>query len=345
MSRAAVAAFPRRVAGNPYCDLLYGRLAAEGVAVEDGAELSPRWLLRHRRRVRVLHLHWPEFYYRGPGGRVTARSAAAFAAAVLLARVLGYRLVWTVHNALPHERHPADRALRWLLVRCARVVVQSARLVRAVPGARAAAVIPHGHYIGAYPDGVGRAEARARLGLEPDARVFLCFGQVRAYKGIADLCAAFAALPGERLRLVVAGRPASPADAAAVRAAAAADPRVRPLLAFVPDDEVQVVFRAADWVVLPYREVLVSGAALLAASFGRAVVVPRRGALTELEDGGGAVAYDPTRPGGLQAALAEAARRDPAPAGAAALAAARRMEWGPIAEAYARLFRDVAAER
>src|SRR5262249_19313474 len=73
MSRAAVAAFPRSVRGNPYCDLLYRSLAARGVTVATSAELSPRWLVRHARAVKVLHLHWPEFYYRS-GGRPTARS-------------------------------------------------------------------------------------------------------------------------------------------------------------------------------------------------------------------------------------------------------------------------------
>src|SRR5262249_42882256 len=100
MTRAAVAAFPRTVRGNPYCDLLYGSLAARGVAVAASAELSPRWLLQHAREVKVLHLHWPEFYYRS-GGRPTARSVTGFVAALLLARLLRYRIVWTVHNALP----------------------------------------------------------------------------------------------------------------------------------------------------------------------------------------------------------------------------------------------------
>ena len=41
MSRAAVAAFPRSVRGNPYCDLLYGSLAARGVAIAAaGANLT-----------------------------------------------------------------------------------------------------------------------------------------------------------------------------------------------------------------------------------------------------------------------------------------------------------------
>src|SRR5262249_26423493 len=146
MSRAAVAAFPRSVRGNPYCDLLYRSLAARGVTVATSAELSPRWLVRHARAVKVLHLHWPEFYYRS-GGRPTARSVTTFVAAVLLARLLRYRVVWTVHNALPHETHPVDRALRWVLVRSARLVVPAEAARAALPPSRPppAGVVPPGH--------------------------------------------------------------------------------------------------------------------------------------------------------------------------------------------------------
>src|SRR5262249_50632481 len=137
MSRAAVAAFPRSARGNPYCDLLYGSLAARGVAVAASAELSPRWLLRHARAGKVLPppLHCPESYYRS-GGRPTPRSVPGFVAALLLARLLRYRVVWTVHNALPHERHALDRALRWLLVRSARLVVHAEAARAALPETR-----------------------------------------------------------------------------------------------------------------------------------------------------------------------------------------------------------------
>ena len=340
MSRAAVAAFPRTVRGNPYCDLLYGSLAARGVPVAAGAELSPRWLVRHARVVKVLHLHWPEFYYRSDG-RPTARSVTAFVAALLLARLLRYRVVWTVHNALPHERHPVDRALRWLLVRLARLVVHAEAARAQIPrGRRLPAVVPHGHYIGCYPDDVPAAEARRALGLDAPDRVFLCFGQLRAYKGVGALLDAFTGLPDPRLRLVIAGRPATDVEALRVLAAAQRDVRVHPHLDFIPDPDVQRFFKSADFVVLPYRDVLTSGGALLALSFARPLVVPRRGCLVELEHEGCAIGYDPDAPDGLRAALAAAAAvADLEPWQQRAAAAARRRPWEPIAEAYARIYR------
>lgn len=344
MSRAAVAPFPRSVRGNPYCDLLYGSLAARGVSIASRAELSPRWLVRHVRHVKVLHLHWPEFYYRS-GGRPTARSVAAFIATVLLARLLRYRLVWTVHNALPHEQHRVDRALRWLLVRSARLVVHAEATRAAIPaGRRPAAVVPHGNYIGCYPDDLPRSEARRALGLGPEHRVFVCFGQLRAYKGVDALLDAFGELADPRLRLVIAGRPATDPDAQAVRAAAARDARVRAHLGFVPDGDVQRFLKAADFVVLPYRDVLTSGAALLALSFGRPVVVPRLGCLVELENEGCAIAYDPGAPGALRAALAAAAEIAAAPDRLGtwqqrAAAVARARDWESIAAAYDRIYR------
>jgi hypothetical protein len=194
MSAVTVAAFPRSLSGNPYCDLLYRGVASRGTRIVDGAELSLAWVLQHRRDVQVLHLHWPELYYRGRGGRVTPRSAAGFVAVLAAARLCGYRIVWTVHNALPHERRSrADRALRWVLYRTARLVVHAESARRELAGAgRTAAVVPHGHYIGAYPHDVDEATARARLGLAAGERVFLCFGQLRAYKGIPSCSPRFA---------------------------------------------------------------------------------------------------------------------------------------------------------
>lgn len=340
MSRAAVAAFPRSVRGNPYCDLLYGSLAARGVAIAAAAELSPRWLLRHARAVKVLHLHWPEFYYRSRG-RPTPRSVTAFVAALLLARLLRYRVVWTVHNALPHEPHAVDRALRWFLVRSARLVVHAEAARAAIPRSRRPpAVVPHGHYIGCYPDDVPAAEARRALGLDAEDRVFVCFGQLRGYKGLDALLDAFADLPDPRLRLVIAGRPATEDDALGVLAAAQRDARVRTHLRFIPDADVQRFLKAADFVVLPYRDVLTSGAALLALSFARPLVVPRSGCLAELERERCAIAYNADAPGALRAALAMAvAVTDLEPWQRRAAAAARRRAWGPIAEAYARIYR------
>ena len=338
MSRATVAPFPRRVAGNPYCDLLYGRLTALGVDVDADAEFCFAWLVRNRRRVRVLHLHWPEFYYRGPAGAATVRALAGFLACLALARVLGYRIVWTIHNALPHEPHPADRLVRWILMRVARTAVHSRAARRALPpGGDLPVVVPHGHYIGAYPDIVSRREARGRLGIAAGDRVLLFFGQVRDYKGIADLVKAFRSVGDPHVKLVVAGRPAAAADGEALRRLAAGDARIQLHLRFILDDEVQIFFRSADFVVLPYRQVLTSGVAILALSFGRPLVVPRLGCLQDL-DGGCAILYDPADPLGLDRALATAGRADPALMAQHARSLAAALEWDGIARAYRAIY-------
>jgi beta-1,4-mannosyltransferase len=63
----------------------------------------------------------------------------------------------------------------------------------------------------------------------------------------------------------------------------ASDNRVRTYLDFIPQDQAQLYFRAADLVVLPYREILNSGSALLALSFDCPILVPLRGTLGELQ--------------------------------------------------------------
>jgi beta-1,4-mannosyltransferase len=47
---------------------------------------------------------------------------------------------------------------------------------------------------------------------------------------------------------------------------------------------VPIYFRAAELIVLPYRDILNSGTALLSLSFNRPVLVPDRGAMKELRE-------------------------------------------------------------
>jgi len=177
---------------------------------------------------------------------------------------------------------------RWFVGRVDATIALTVGGQRAVLGRfpalrrRPSFVVPHGHYRGAYPDSMTPAEARRDLALPPDARVVLFFGSVRPYKNVTELIAAFHGVADERWRLVVAGQPAGVDDAAALRGQAAGDGRIRLDLGFVPAERVQVYLRAADLVVLPYREVLNSGSALLALSFDRPVLVPERGAMAEL---------------------------------------------------------------
>lgn len=308
MHRFLSAAFvPYWGAGNPYQDALAEHLSARGVQVQKLRSLKDmfRCAVLVNRSVDVVHLHWlPVFRWSG----LSALRCLSFIISLALLRIYGVRLVWTAHNLLPHEfRHPK---LDWLLrrivvgfshgiiVHCETAKHQVMKVWRLKDPGRIA-VIPHGNYLENYPDDVSRAAARERLALDDTEVVFLFLGAVRPYKGVLELIDAFRGLAADRATLVIAGKPLNHDFAQQIEIARANSDHIRFHPGFVPEDEVQVYMNAADVAVLPYRQVLSSGAALLAMSFGKPCVAPAIGCLADVLDDSGAFLYDPESETGL----------------------------------------------
>jgi glycosyltransferase involved in cell wall biosynthesis len=86
--------------------------------------------------------------------------------------------------------------------------------------------------------------------------------------------------------LVIAGRVFDQESEIKIRAHAEADSSILFQPVFIHDSEVQHYFNAADVVLLPYKHVLTSGAALLSVSFERPVIAPRSGLIPELVEEG-----------------------------------------------------------
>jgi beta-1,4-mannosyltransferase len=273
---------------NPYTWLLCSSLADLGVRIRD---FTPLRALAGG--YDVLHVHWPEKTLNARS--LVGRLAGAAAAISLLAaaRLRGARVVWTAHNAQPHEsRHPRLEAWFWKqVIRRVDAVSHPTHTSREAVEARFPALrrLPHdvislGHMRGAYPDEVSPADARLALGLPADACVITYLGLIRAYKNVPHLIRTIRALPADigDVVLLVAGEPQTQDLADEIRHAAGNDPRVRLALAHVPESEVQYYLRAADLVALPFTDITNSGSALLALSFDRPVLVPRLGAMGEL---------------------------------------------------------------
>jgi glycosyltransferase involved in cell wall biosynthesis len=297
----------------------------------------------------VLHLHWTHEYLKGSAGP-TRVNRWRFVTQLRLLRRLGVRIVWTMHNLGGHEgsRHASEMAVHRELVGLADAVIchcsaarEAAIAAYGLEAGEAARlhVVPHGSYAGAYPDVVAEADARARLGVPAEGPVLLFLGAVRGYKGTEDLVAAFRAVEDPSARLLIAGKPRGAGIEARLAAAAAADRRIVLALRHVADDELQVWLRAADAVVLPFRDILTSGSAILALSFGRPVVAPALGCLPETVPPTAGVLYDPDLPDALAQAMRQALDGDLAAMGAAARARAEELAWGPIAAATAALYR------
>ncbi len=294
-------------AGNPYQDALADQIVAQGAKVQQ--LFSLRLLFHHgvflRRKPDVVHLHWlPVFGWR----QLRAFRCFALVMRLVLLRLRGIPLVWTVHNLVPHEsRHPK---MDWLL---ARVVagLSNGIIVHGQSAKQQAmdtwrfhdpdrfAVIPHGNYTRNYPNDISRAAARDRLALDNSRLTFLFLGAVRPYKGVLELIQVFRRLPADRVSLLIAGQPLNDDFAREIETAIGDMDNVHFTPGFVEEDQVQVYMNAADVVTLPYRHVLSSGAALLAMSFGKPCVAPAVGCLGDVLDASGAFLYDPESETGL----------------------------------------------
>ncbi|MFC6835026.1 glycosyltransferase family 4 protein [Halomarina ordinaria] len=310
--------------------------------------------VRENGRPDVFHIHWLHRYFVTERAPLTAVLGLRLLVELLVLKSLGVRTVWTVHNLADHERRSPrlEAAVRNLAARlCDRLVVhcESARDLIATEYhlpqrvVDRIDVVPHGHYIDSYENEVDRETARERLGFD-DERVFLYFGLIRPYKNVVELIETFAAVEDADARLLVVGSPWNDTIREEILGLAARDERVRPVLEFVPDEDIQVYMNAADVTVFPFEEVLTSGTALLAMSFGRPVVAPRRGCVAELVDDEGGFAYDPSAPNALRDALRTAAAADLAGMGAYNYEKVRQFDWDSIARKTALVYRRAGTE-
>ncbi|MFL5855630.1 MAG: glycosyltransferase family 4 protein [Solirubrobacteraceae bacterium] len=245
-------------------------------------------------------------------------------------------LVLTAHDVLPREPRPGQRAAqRRVYERVDAVVVHSqhgARRLRAlgVPAERLH-VIPHGAFthLSELPEG--------ELPLpETERPVVLFFGLLREYKGIDVLLEAWRGIDDAELWIV--GMPRMKLDPPTLAG-------VRFLPRYVSDEELAALFRRADLVALPYREIDQSGVLFVALAFGKPLLLSDAGGFPEVAAaqsvpaGDAAALHD-----ALVALLADPERRN-AMAQAALKAAATTYSWDAIARQTLALYEALLRDR
>jgi len=270
---------------NPFLNLMLLAPRARGWNVLESLRLEQ--LEQHLGRLGtgdVFHMHWTSPIVQRNDDDLEEAQARLdrFRTAVDAARTRGARLVWTIHNVLPHDARHLELELE-----LNRYLADAADVVHVMNRDTPTAVssyyeldpakvvhLPHPSYQGVYPDSVSREEARASLGLTDRDHAVLAFGQMRPYKGIDVLVEAVRRTkPSERPVLLLAGRTTA-VDREEIDRLLGDDVRAVREHDQVEDIDVQLWFRAADTAVFPYRRVLNSGVLHLAASFGVPSILP-----------------------------------------------------------------------
>lgn len=275
---------------NPYTWLLYSNMP-ESVSV---TEFSTKRLLL--KRFDVFHLHWPvETLVRHPNVWVARLRVVTFWLLLKLSKLRGTKIVWTIHDEKPHvvvHQKLADWFQAKLIANTDGYINLCAAGKQAVEKAmvgldtKPGFVVAHGHYRGCYADDMSREEARSHFKLSTETKALLYLGYISPYKNVPHLAKTFQQIPSteKNITLLVAGQPDNDRLATAVRSAAAGNNNIQLHLRFIQDNELQLFFKAADLVVLPFEEILNSGSLLLSLSFNRPVLAPDMGAVSDWKE-------------------------------------------------------------
>ncbi len=329
---------------NPYQRLLFEALRLHGV--EPVAVNGLVQLLKEAAfgKGDLMHLHW---VHRPAVDKSLGRTVIrmfVFHFSLLLLRIRRIKIVWTVHNLVNHEKHRAwlDRLNSIIVSIHAKIVLihgkSAAQLVKNAFGVpdKKFHVVYHGNYEGVISP--SPLDERNQRGIR-----FLFFGAIRPYKGVIKLIDTFGRLAGKHC-LHIAGLADSEDLKNEIFQKSNKDDRIGLSMEFISEKQLEDSLAWCDVVVLPYKDILTSGALLMAMTSGRPVIAPKSGLIPEYVNDDCAFLYDPSDPDGLFLALNKAVKSEQLENMAAcSLNQAQKFKWGYVCADLVKIYQELNA--
>jgi beta-1,4-mannosyltransferase len=297
---------------NPYQNSLAKSLEPFGVSIIKGKQADVLHdIIFGRLKVDILHFHWlPPFKWKP----IRLFKLTLFLLNLAALRLRGIKIVWTVHNLIPHESvsPKGDWLIAKITAKLANAIIVHSKTAQTkvisffnLKNHKKIFIIPHGNFIAEYDNSNNSASARLKFGISNSKFILLFFGRIRPYKGILQLIDTFKTFRQNILdaELIIAGRPLNEQLSNCIRDKIAGSDGIRYIPEFVPQNEIQIYMNASDVLVFPYHEILTSGSAILAMSFARACIAPKLGCIQDILDDNGAFLYNPDETDGLLNAL------------------------------------------
>jgi glycosyltransferase involved in cell wall biosynthesis len=247
------------------------------------------------RKVDIFHIHWIYVLY-GGGSVWMPLFMPILCVQMLILRLIGTPIVWTVHNRSTHDTpYPRlDLVIRRLFARfiCDQLIVhcQTAKkeIIEAydIQAANKVHVIPHGNFE-SYPQ---NTDQDLEIETSADAYCYLHFGSLKPYKGTIKLINTFSSIAKEEDRLLIVGRPTNEKFKRKI-ISAVDDDRIYYRFEFIEREKFAALANQADAMVLPYDNILTSGVVHLALTFNLPVVAPQKGCIPEVVPSEAGVIY------------------------------------------------------
>src|ERR1700722_10657220 len=235
-------------------------------------------------------------------------------------RLLGKKIILTVHNVNARKRDSKDsalnrRTLRFQYQHADHIFVHTQEMKAELSkeyrvSESRVTVIPFGINNSVPNTRLSPDQAKEKLGLRKDEKAILFFGNIAPYKGLEYLVSAYQAIAARRsdFKLIIAGRPKGFekywADLHETIRADVQRGKILLRKEYIPDEETEVFFKAADVLALPYRYIYQSGVLFLGYSFGVPVLGADVGSLRdEIVEGKTGFVFKPEDPVDLARAI------------------------------------------
>jgi glycosyltransferase involved in cell wall biosynthesis len=263
---------------HPYQELFARALVPYGYRFHPGDDFSDRTLATRAGDLAGIHFHWVEYLWGTSRPWTRAGRLFGLRSYCRLARRLGLRVVWTVHNHAGHEGAAWGDGIGFrIIARAADLVIAHSRwseahVRRALRPAGRVVYMPLGNFDGFYSPRRPPRDVRAAYGLADDRPVCGLIGGVRPYRG-HELAVEAVRRMGGRVRLLIAGPAIDTGYQRSLQDLAASCPFVTFVPGKLTDAEYAEAVQACDIILLPYQAITGSAALLAAWTLGRPVVL------------------------------------------------------------------------
>ena len=212
-------------------------------------------------------------------------------------KMLGKKLIHTAHNIDQQERDGKSNVFNRFTLKIMynlldHIFVHTDKMKKQLMerfqvDEKKISVIPFGINDTVPLTALSTKQAREKLGLNNTDKVILFFGNIAPYKGLEYLLMAMPILREniEQVKLIIAGRIKNCnsywRQIQSIKRNSNLENVIIEKTEFIPEEDVEIYYKAADVLILPYRHIFQSGVLFLSYNFGLPVIATNVGSLRE----------------------------------------------------------------
>lgn len=269
--------FPDYRGGNPYQKLLYQPIKDIGYTVLPGSIQQVLKSSDNPSNI-IFHMHWVNALFAKSTNESDAWAVVdSFIRDVTTFQSKGGKVMWTIHNHLPHENTFPEQDLRIRYFLCSqadRIHLHCGSHVEELDflplDPAKIAVHRHGSYIGYYGN-FNILDRLKRIEIARPKAVFI--GQIRKYKSVDRLLVIANELASKGIEVTIAGQPEND-DLKVQIESKCKNNLIKCVLRRLTETEIHKLCTDSDIGIVSYERILTSGTLKLYLSYGMHIIAP-----------------------------------------------------------------------